>query len=150
MFYVNVIFRISHFFDKIKLYPIAKIFWLINKILFSVEINPKAKIDGGFVIMHGFGLVIGPFVKIGHNVTVYQGVILGGSMGKTKIHNGVTLKQPLVEDDVVISPYSLVLGPIVLNKNCFIGAGSIVIKDVPENAIVAGNPAKIIRIKEQL
>ena len=148
IFYINVLYRISRFFYKVKLFPISKIFWIFNRVLFGVDIDPRTQIGGGFKILHGVGIVIGHKAIIGNNFKIYQGVTIGGNSGKTRIYNDKLLHQPFIENDVTIHPNAIVIGPIVLGQNCEVGAGSIVTKDVPENAIIAGNPAKIMKIKE--
>lgn len=78
-YYSVVLYRISHKLYKLKLSPIAKIVWFINRIMFSVDIDYRAKIGVGFRLIHGIGVVIGKDVKIGNNVLIYQGVTLGCS-----------------------------------------------------------------------
>lgn len=148
IFYINVIYRISNFFDSINLFSIAKIFWAINRVIFSVDIDPRAKIAGGFVIKHGLGLVIGAYVEIGEKFTVYQGVTIGGNAGKTRPYNGVVLKQPLIGSNVTISPNSVVIGPIVLQDCVQVGACSLVSKDVAMKSTVVGNN-KIVKNNPQ-
>ena len=92
-------------------------------------------------IDHGAGVVIGETAIIGNNVTLYQGVTLGGT-GKDK-----GKRHPTIEDGVMISAGAKVLGPFTVGKNAKIGAGSIVLKEVPPNATVVGIPGRVVRIK---
>lgn len=139
VFYINILYRLSHLFYRIKLLPIAKLIWIFNRLLFCVDIDPRARIAGGFLIKHGLGLVIGAYSNIGKNFTVYQGVTVGGNSGLTRIYKGIELKQPLIGEGVIIGPNAVVIGPLILGKNCQIGAGSIITKDVTEGDIVVGN-----------
>ena len=96
-----MLYRFSHFLYNIKLSILAKIVWFINRILFCVDIDYRAKIGKRFMIIHGLGIVIGRDVVIGDNVKIYQGVTIGGS-GKTKIENGKTITQPIIGDNCII------------------------------------------------
>lgn len=128
--------RIAHKFWKRGDHLLARFISHINRFLTNVEIHPGAKIGKGFFIDHGSGVVIGETSEIGDNVTIYQGVVLGGvSLEKTKRH-------PTIEDDVVIGAGAILLGPIRVGKGAKIGAGSVVTKDVPPYTTVVGVPAK--------
>ena len=110
------------------------------KFLTGIEIHPGAKIGYGVVIDHGEGVVIGETAEVGNNVLIYQGVTLGGT-GKDK-----GKRHPTVEDGVMICSGAKVLGPFTVGKNARIGAGSIVLKEVPPNATVVGVPGRIVKI----
>ncbi len=101
---------------------------------YGVEVGTRPSIGKGLQIMHFQNLVIGNKVKIGDNVKLYQGVTLGEK------NEGY----PIIDDNVVVYPGAKVIGPIKIGKNSIIGANSVVLKDVPENVIVAGIPARII------
>lgn len=139
LFYINVLYRIGHCFCSIYLVFIAKLFWIINRLLFSVDIDPHAKIGGGFVIKHGLGLVIGDKVQIGKNCRIYQGVTIGGNSNKTQVYKNEILYQPLIGDDVVLSVNAIVIGPIIIGNRVQIGSGAIVTKDIAEDCVVVGN-----------
>ena len=136
IFYANVIFRASNFFYSIGLFPIAKILWAINRLVFSIDIDPKAQIGDGFMIKHGLGLVIGNHAVIGKNFTVYQGVTIGGNSGKTRQYGVELLKQPLIGNNVVVSPNSVIIGPIIIGDNCHVGACSLVSRDIAAGSTV--------------
>ena len=128
--------RIAHTFYKRKLYFIARLISHWNRFWTHIEIHPGAKIGRRFFIDHGAGVVIGETTEIGNNVLIYQGVVLGGtSCEKIKRH-------PTIEDDVVIGAGAICLGPITLGSGAKVGAGSVVIKDVPRDQTVVGIPAK--------
>lgn len=105
----------------------------------GIEIHPGACIGKGFFIDHGDGVVIGETTVIGDNVTLYQGVTLGGT-GKD-----VGKRHPTIGDNVVIGAGAKVLGPFTVGKGSKVGAGSIVLKEVPPNCTVVGNPGRIVR-----
>jgi serine O-acetyltransferase len=110
----------------------------IARELTAIEIHPGAKIGSDFFIDHGAGVVIGETAEIGNNVTIYSGVVLGGtSLERTKRH-------PTIGNDVVIGSGAKVLGPVYVGDNVRIGANSVVVNDVPPNSVVVGIPGKII------
>lgn len=129
-FHSVCLYRISNFFYKIHLSFISKIFWYINRIIFSIDIDYRANLAGGFVIKHGIGLVIGKDVRSLGKLIVYQGVVLGGNNGKTKMTKYGLLSQPLIESNVVIYTAAKVFGPVIIEKNNTIGAGSMAFKDI--------------------
>ena len=105
----------------------------------GIEIHPGAQIGEGFFIDHGHGVVIGETTIIGNNVTLDQGVTLGGTGHETG------KRHPTIEDNVMVSSGAKVLGSITIGENSKIGAGSVVVKDVPPNSTVVGVPGKIIK-----
>ena len=130
--------RISHLLWKIKLKLVARIISNILRTLTGIEIHPGAKIKSGFFIDHGMGVVIGETTEIGNNVTIYQGVTLGGiSSNKGKRH-------PTIDDNVIVGAGSKILGPLRIGINTKIGANSVVIEDIPENSTVVGTPGKLL------
>jgi serine O-acetyltransferase len=110
----------------------------LARFLTGIEIHPGAKIGSGFFIDHGMGVVIGETAEVGDNVTLYQGVTLGGT-GKEK-----GKRHPTIRDNVVIGAGAKVLGSITIGSDTKIGAGSVVLKDVEENATVVGVPGRVI------
>lgn len=105
----------------------------------GIEIHPGAEIGEGFFIDHGHGVVIGETAVIGNNVTLYQGVTLGGT---GKEHGK---RHPTLEDNVMVSAGAKVLGSITIGRNSKIGAGSVVIRDVPPNSTVVGIPGRVAK-----
>lgn len=141
--------RIAHFFYKRNFKFIARVISQFSRFLTGIEIHPGATIGRRFFIDHGMGVVIGETCEIGDNVTVYQGVTLGGT-GKES-----GKRHPTVEDNVLIATGAKVLGSIVIGENSKVGAGSVVLKNVPANSTVVGIPGKVVikdgvRLKQDL
>ncbi len=111
----------------------------VSRILTGADIHPGAAIGRNFFIDHATGVVIGETAEIGDNVSIYQGVTLGGvSTEKKKRH-------PTIGNNVVIGAGATILGPITVGDNVRVGAGSVVVKSVPPNSTVVGVPAKIVQ-----
>ena len=108
----------------------------------GIEIHPGATVGRRFFIDHGMGVVIGGTAEIGDDVTLYQGVTLGGTSWKAG------KRHPTLEDNVVIGAGAKVLGPITLAKGAKVGSNSVVVKDVPENATAVGIPGRIVNAKK--
>ncbi|EIM07676.1 serine O-acetyltransferase [Planococcus antarcticus DSM 14505] len=130
--------RLAHFFFKNKLFFIARIISQISRFFTGIEIHPGAVIGRRFFIDHGMGVVIGETCEIGDNVTLYQGVTLGGT-GKER-----GKRHPTLEDNVLVATGAKVLGSIVIGANSKVGAGSVVLKNVPMNSTVVGIPGKVV------
>ena len=129
--------RVAHTFWKIGLKLIARIISHASRFFTGIEIHPGAKIGKNFFIDHGMGVVIGETAEIGNDVLLYQGVVLGGtSLEKKKRH-------PTLKNNVVIGTGSTVLGAITIGENSRVGAGSVVLHDVPDNSTAVGIPARI-------
>ena len=105
----------------------------------GIEIHPGATIGNGFFIDHGTGVIIGETSVIGDNVTLYQGVTLGGTGKETGE------RHPTLEDNVMVSAGAKIIGSFTVGKNSKIGAGSVVIEEVPPNCTVVGVPGRIVR-----
>lgn len=139
-FHALILYRIAHYLHVRGFKLIARIISSIGRFFTGIEIHPGAKIGYGVFIDHGTGVVIGETTEIGNNVTIYQGATLGGT-GKDK-----GKRHPTVESGVMISAGAKVLGPITIGKNAKIGAGSVVLQDVPPNATVVGVPGMVVRL----
>lgn len=130
--------RVAHWLWKRGLRLLAR--WLshVNRFLTGIEIHPGAVIGANLFIDHGMGVVIGETAEIGHNVTLYHGVTLGGvSLEKGKRH-------PTIEDDVVIGAGAKVLGNIRIGRSSRIGANAVVVQSVPPNSVVVGVPGQVV------
>ncbi|MEC1695709.1 serine O-acetyltransferase [Schinkia azotoformans] len=130
--------RLAHPLYKRKFFFLARIISQISRFFTGIEIHPGAQIGRRFFIDHGMGVVIGETCEIGDNVTIYQGVTLGGT-GKEK-----GKRHPTLKDNVLVATGAKVLGSITIEENSKIGAGSVVLKDVPPNSTVVGIPGKIV------
>lgn len=130
--------RIAHAFYKRKLYFIARAISQISRFFTGIEIHPGAKIGRRLFIDHGMGVVIGETCEIGDNVTIFQGVTLGGT-GKEK-----GKRHPTIKDNALIASGAKVLGSITVGESAKIGAGSVVLKDVPDHSTVVGIPGKVV------
>ncbi len=130
--------RVAHFFFRRGLVLLPRVISHLSRFVTGIEIHPGARIGEAFFIDHGMGVVIGETTEIGSNVTLYQGVTLGGT-GKESAK-----RHPTVRDNVVVGTGAKVLGPIEIGKNSRIGAGSVVLKSVPSNATVVGIPGRIV------
>lgn len=131
-------YRINHWLWNHGFFLLARWLSQVARFLTAIEIHPGAKIARRLFIDHGLGVVIGETSVVGNDVTLYQGVTLGGT---GKEHGK---RHPTIEDDVVIGSGAKVLGNITVGRNCRIGAGSVVLRNVPENSTVVGVPAHII------
>ena len=135
--------KIANFFAIAKFDLIARIISQFSRFLTGIEIHPKAKIGKNLFIDHGMGVVIGETSEIGNNVTIYHNVTLGGiapSINSNDQRN--TKRHPTLEDNVVVGSGAQILGPIIIKTNSLVGANAVVTKDVPENAVMIGIPAK--------
>src|SRR5580704_15604569 len=131
-------YRINHWLWNHGFWLLARWLSQVACFLTGIEIHPGAKIGRRLFIDHGLGVVIGETAIVGDDVTLYQGVTLGGT---GKEHGK---RHPTIEDDVVIGGGAKVLGNITVGRNCRIGAGSVVLRNVPENSTVVGVPGHII------
>ena len=135
--------RIANFFAVAKFDLIARIISQFSRFLTGIEIHPKAKIGKYLFIDHGMGVVIGETSEIGDNVTIYHMVTLGGiSPSINSDDQRETKRHPTLQDNVVVGSGAQVLGPVTVGKNAKIGANAVVTKDVPENSVMVGIPAK--------
>lgn len=130
--------RISHSLYKRGLILIPRCISNTSRFFTGIEIHPGAKIGRRLFIDHGTGVVIGETSEIGDDVTIYQGATLGGT-GKEK-----GKRHPTIGNNVVISSGAKILGPFTVGDNSKIGAGSVVLKEVPPNCTVVGVPGRIV------
>ena len=132
--------RISHALHEAGVPLLPRLLAYLTAAVTGVEIHPAARIGRGLFIDHGAGVVIGETAEVGDDVTIYQGVTLGGTgFARGKRH-------PTVGDEVMIGAGSALLGPIQIGDRSKIGANSVVIHDVPPNSTVVGNPGHPVRV----
>ena len=142
--------RIANFFCIAKFDLIARIISQFSRFLTGIEIHPRAKIGKNLFIDHGMGVVIGETSEIKDNVTIYHMVTLGGIAPSINSDNQRDVKRhPTLENNVVVGSGAQVLGPVIVGKNAKIGANAVVTKNVPENAVMIGIPAKNINTKSE-
>lgn len=131
--------RVSHWLWVRNWKLVARMISQIARFFTQIEIHPGATIGQGFFIDHGSGVVIGETAEIGNNVTLYQGVTLGGTgHEKGKRH-------PTLGDNVVVGNGARILGSFTVGENSRIGAGAVVLREVPSDCTVVGNPGRIVR-----
>ncbi len=130
--------RLAHGLYRRGLVLLPRLISHLSRFFTGIEIHPGAKIGASFFIDHGMGVVIGETSEIGSNVTIYQGVTLGGT-GKEK-----GKRHPTICNNVVIGTGAKVLGPIEIGENSRIGAGSVVLQAVPPNSTVVGIPGRVV------
>jgi serine O-acetyltransferase len=130
--------RLAHALFNRKFYFLARVISQVSRFFTGIEIHPGAKIGRRFFIDHGMGVVIGETCEIGDNVTIYQGVTLGGT-GKEK-----GKRHPTIKDNVLIATGAKVLGSITVGENSKIGGGSVVLIEVPPNSTVVGIPGRVV------
>lgn len=137
-FHAILMHRVAHYLYKHKLLLLGRLISQINRFLTGIEIHPAAKIGKGFFIDHGMSVVIGETAEVGDNVTLYQGVTLGGT-GKEK-----GKRHPTLGNNIVVGSGAKILGPVKIGDNSKIGAGAVVLRDVPANSTVVGVPGKAV------
>ncbi len=130
--------RVAHWFWNRGLLFIGRFISHMTRFLTGIEIHPAARLGPGLFIDHGMGVVIGETSEVGENVTIYQGVTLGGtSLERKKRH-------PTIGNNVIIGGGAKILGPFMVGDNSKIGSGSVVVKEIPPNSVVVGVPGRVI------
>ena len=130
--------RIAHYFYEKHWVVFPRMINTFSRFLTGIDIHPGAKLGPGLFIDHGMGLVIGETAELGSNITLYQGVTLGGT-GKEQ-----GKRHPTIGNNVVVSSGAKVLGSFKVGDNSKIGSGSVVLKEVPPNSVVVGIPGRIV------
>lgn len=133
-----LLYRLAHWLHVRRLPLLPRMISHFGRFITGIEIHPGAKIGSGFFIDHGMGVVIGETAEVGDNVTLYQGVTLGGT-GKEK-----GKRHPTLKDNVLVGVGAKVLGAITIGEGAQIGGGAVVLRDVPEHATAVGVPAKVV------
>ena len=135
------ILRIAEFLYWHRLSVLAKIFSMLNVVLFGIEVSPKVNIGGGLFLPHTVGTVIGA-ERIGKNVTIMQGVTLGAKEPDLEF---ATSTRPIIGDHVLIGAGAKVIGRVMVGDYAKIGANAVVVHDVPAHAVAVGVPARVIK-----
>jgi serine O-acetyltransferase len=135
--------RVANFFYLAKFDLVARFISQFSRFLTGIEIHPGAKIGKNLFIDHGMGVVIGETSEIGNNVTIYHMATLGGIAPSINSNSQRQVKRhPTLGDCVVVGSGAQILGPVMVGANAKVGANAVVTKDVPENAVMVGIPAK--------
>ena len=135
--------KVANFFATAKFDLVARIISQFSRFLTGIEIHPKAKIGRNLFIDHGMGVVIGETSEIGDNVTIYHMVTLGGISPSINSDSQRQIKRhPTLMNNVVVGSGAQILGPVIVGENAKVGANAVVTKDVPNNAVMIGIPAK--------
>jgi serine O-acetyltransferase len=142
-FHAIVLHRFAHILYRLRIPVIPFLVMWLGRFLTGIEIHPAAKIEGGFFIDHGFGVVIGETAEIGRNVTMYQGSTLGGTGKETG------KRHPTLGDNVVVGAGAKVLGNIMVGNNVYIGANAVVLQNVPDDCTVVGVPGRCVKQEGQ-
>jgi serine O-acetyltransferase len=136
-----LVHRVAHALHAAGVPVLPRLLSMVSRAFTNIEIHPAARIGQSLFIDHGTGVVIGETAEIGDDVTLYQGVTLGGTGFATG------KRHPTVQDNVTIGSGAKLLGPITVGHGSKIGANSVVITDVPPNATVVGNPGHVVRVE---
>lgn len=133
--------RLSHALYKRRLFLLAKMHAQFWRFMTGIEIHPGAEIAQGVFIDHGMGVVIGETAEVAEDVVLFHGVTLGGT-GKDQ-----GKRHPTVKKGAMISAHAQILGPVTIGARAKIGASSVVLHDIPDDATAVGIPAKVVRLK---
>ena len=142
-FHALLFYRVAHWIWKKRVPFVPRALSQFARFVTGIEIHPGATIGSGMFIDHGMGVVIGETSEIGDNVTLFQGVTLGGT-GKQR-----GKRHPTLGSHVVVGAGAKVLGPITIGDYVKVGANAVVLQDVPDHSTVVGIPGKIVRIKDE-
>ena len=145
-FHAVLFHRIAHGLWKRDWRILARFISQVGRFLTGIEIHPGATIGRRFFVDHGMGVVVGETAEIGDNVTLYQGVTLGGVSPSVDSHSQRNIKRhPTLCDNVIVGSGAQVLGPITVGRCGRVGAASVVVKNVPEGVTVVGSPARAVK-----
>lgn len=138
-FHAILMHRLAHWLWQQNLTTLARFISHVGRFLTGIEIHPGAKIGRRFFIDHGMGVVIGETSEIGDDVTIYQGVTLGGTSTQP------IKRHPTIEDSVTIFSGAAVLGPVTVGRHSRVGAGSVLVTSVPQHSTVVGIPGRVVK-----
>lgn len=145
-----LLFRLSNTLWKRRLFLLARVVSQVGRLTTGIEIHPGATIGRRFVIDHGFGVVIGETAEIGDDVTLYQGVTLGGIAPSVDSRAQVNVKRhPTLQANVIVGSGAQILGPITVGERARVGANSVVTRDVPPGETAVGIPAHTVAARDR-
>lgn len=152
-FHSVALYRLSNCFSSVRFFGfLGKFFQCLNRLLYGVDIDYRATFAPGLEIVHGNGIVVGGLVKSEGPVILFQGVTLGngGIFGdKIRVEGEEVQKQPVLGENVVIFPNSMILGPVKIGSNSYIGAGSVITEDIPDNVIAYNERSLCLKNKRK-
>jgi serine O-acetyltransferase len=149
-FHALLLFRASHALWRRRLFLFARMVSQLGRLLTGIEIHPGASIGRRLVIDHGTGVVIGETAEIGDDVTLYQGVTLGGIAPSVNSHSQINVKRhPTLKAGVIVGSGAQILGPITVGERARVGANSVVTHDVPASVTAVGIPAHVIMPRDR-
>lgn len=140
-FHARQIHRIAYSLHERRQHLLARVVSHLNRALTGIEIHPAARIGEGLFIDHGMGVVIGETAEIGDDVMLYQGVTLGGT---SRLHEK---RHPTLHDGVVVGAHAQLIGAVDVGEGARIGAGSVVVTDVPPYSTVVGVPGRVVAVR---
>ena len=140
-FHARQIHRVAYRLHEGRQHLLARVVSHLNRALTGIEIHPAAKIGEGLFIDHGMGVVIGETAEIGDDVMLYQGVTLGGT---SRLHEK---RHPTLHDGVVVGAHAQLIGAVEVGEGARIGAGSVVVNDVPPYSTVVGVPGRVVAVR---
>ena len=138
-FWLVVLYRLAHWLDAKRVPFLPSLLAVVSRVLYSADIAPSCSIGSGLAIAHTVGIVIGHEVIIGRNFHLFHNVTIGST---DKQIEGRSM--PLIGDNVSAFAGSMIIGPVRIGDNVRIGAGAVVVKDLPNNVVVVGNPARVV------
>lgn len=138
-FHAIALHRLTHLLYRAGVPLVPRVLALLNRFWTGVEIHPAARIGGGFFIDHGNGVVIGETAIVGENVTLFHQVTLGGTGKETG------KRHPTLKDNIVVGGGAKILGNITIGNNVYVGANSVVLRDVPDDCTVVGIPGRVVK-----
>jgi len=141
-----LLFRVSGFFHHRGVRPLSRLLYILNLILFGVDLAPGAEVGPGLALPHPVGVAIAPATRIGRRVRLFQQVSVGGGSYEARELDGF----PTVGDRCWIFAGAKVLGPVHLGDDSMVAANALVIRSVPAQAVVVGNPARVVRYRSSL
>lgn len=138
-------YRVASALGKCHLAIVSKIIMYFHKLVYACDIDYRADIGGGLKIVHGLGIVIGSEAVIGKNCTLYQGVNIGGNLGKRRVICGKETGQPYIQDSVTIYAQSCIMGPVEIGAGSSVGANAVITSDCPPRTIVFTKSQRVYR-----
>jgi len=140
-FHARQIHRLAHTLHRQGVPLVPRLVSHLNRALTGIEIHPGARIGEGLFIDHGMGVVIGETAEIGDDVTIYQGVTLGGTSRRRR------KRHPTLRDGVIVGAHAQLIGAIEIGEGARVGAGSVVVGSVPPYSTVVGVPGRTVGVR---